>query len=104
MSPYFTRLQLSLKILQRLVECFASLRMVEVLESEYLAFSPERKVHPNVIRGDLASIEGKMRIPVHQEQGGRDIREILTFHCTHGARSSFIHGNKKRVNLGWLTP
>jgi len=42
--------------------------LIEGLESEYLSWQPERKIHPNVIRMALASIEGKSGIPIHQSE------------------------------------
>lgn len=52
--------------------------LVEGLESEFLNHRPERKIHPNVIRQSLASLEAKARIPVHQcESRGAAERWIL---------------------------
>jgi ERCC4-type nuclease len=54
--------------LEHLMEYERKWILVEGLESEYLAFRPERKVHPNAVRQALASIEGRMGIPVHQAE------------------------------------
>lgn len=42
--------------------------LIEGLESEYLSWQPERKIHPNAIRMALASIEAKGGIPIHQAE------------------------------------
>ena len=42
--------------------------LIDGMESEYLCHRPERKIHPNAIRGALAMIEAKMGIPVHQSE------------------------------------
>jgi ERCC4-type nuclease len=42
--------------------------LIDGLESEYLSFREGRKIHPNVIRGALSSIEGRIGLPVHQSE------------------------------------
>lgn len=42
--------------------------LIDGLESEYLSNRPERKIHPNQIRQALASIEGRIGVPVHQSE------------------------------------
>ncbi len=46
--------------------------LVEALESSFLAFQPERKIHPNSIRGALVSIEIRLGIPVWQSESKQD--------------------------------
>ena len=41
---------------------------IDGVESEYLAHRSDRKIHPNQIRQALASIEGRIGIPVHQSE------------------------------------
>ena len=42
--------------------------LIDGVESEYLAHRIDRKIHPNQIRQALASIEGRIGIPVHQSE------------------------------------
>jgi ERCC4-type nuclease len=42
--------------------------LIDGLESEYLSFREERKIHPNQIRQALASIEGRIGVPIHQSE------------------------------------
>ncbi len=42
--------------------------VIHGLESEYLSFRAGRKIHPNQIRQALASIEGRIGVPVHQSE------------------------------------
>lgn len=42
--------------------------LIEGVESEFLSWQPDRKIHPNTIRMALASIEAKGGIPVHQAE------------------------------------
>jgi ERCC4-type nuclease len=56
------------------------------LESEYLAFRPGRKIHPNQIRQALASIEGRIGVPVHQSENTQYAERwlldmLIKFYC-----------------------
>jgi ERCC4-type nuclease len=42
--------------------------VVNGLESEYLSWRQGRAIHPNQIRQALASIEGRIGVPVHQSE------------------------------------
>ena len=42
--------------------------LIDGLESEYLSFREGRKIHPNQIRQALASVEGRIGVPVHQSE------------------------------------
>jgi len=42
--------------------------LIDGLESEYLSHRVDRKIYPNQIRQALASIEGRIGIPVHQSE------------------------------------
>ena len=46
--------------------------LIEALESSFLAFQVERKIHPNSIRGALVSIEIRLNIPVWQSESRLD--------------------------------
>jgi len=42
--------------------------LIDGLESEYLSYREGRRIHPNVIRQAIASIEGRIGVPVHQSE------------------------------------
>lgn len=42
--------------------------LIDGLESEYLAYRIDRKIHPNQVRQALAKIEGYIGIPIHQSE------------------------------------
>jgi len=46
--------------------------LIEALESSFLSFQLDRKIHPNSIRGALVSIEIRLNIPVWQSESTQD--------------------------------
>lgn len=63
--------------------------LVEAPESEYLVQLPERKISVNAIRQALASVEGKMFIPVHSAESRADAERWLI-----DVAIKFFHGKR----------